>query len=563
MTFTGLPLSAVLLLAAGTAGLLAALHLLKIRPREVRVPTILFWKHAAESRSASTLLERFRHPLTYAFLTAISMLLALILGGPVFTGTSGEVRHTLFIVDGGPTMGIREEGADRRPFAEALEAAFSEAARLPHGDHAALILADPWPRVVKGFDAPRPWLGKPGFNKPTVVVPVAKRAAVEVARALLRDRAGARIRIFTDHPREWLLRGGDGAIPMEAFRVGPRAPNAAILSAQFEPDRDDPGRGRFLLRAGFYGGAPRRVELELRDPSGREIFNQAALMEPGATHVFAAPDLPLEITELEARLKPPDVFPADDTARITVPSRRPVRLSIRAVLPDALRTALASAPGFEVIDRLEDAEVVFLPQDAPDPGIPFIRVGGSLPAAPAGAPVERALSDPWLRDLVFRDTWCGKGASLGALQDGMKPLLRAGEAVLAARTGEEGSPALLLAPALLAADSNVWQQAAFTVFLARAVRDLAGRKPAPVVLGPDRLAWDPLWPERTGEEAVLLTLPGHRSASDLWTRLDRAPPLKREQDGFETPFDLFDLLLVLAAVLFLMEAILFTRGRIT
>ena len=58
------------LLAALTAGVLAALQYLRVRPRRTRVVTSLFWRQAVEQAKARTLFERFRHPRTYLLLLA-------------------------------------------------------------------------------------------------------------------------------------------------------------------------------------------------------------------------------------------------------------------------------------------------------------------------------------------------------------------------------------------------------------------------------------------------------------------------------------------------------------
>jgi len=43
------------------AGILFALQRLRVRHRDLRVPTTLFWKEAVERARARTLVERFRH----------------------------------------------------------------------------------------------------------------------------------------------------------------------------------------------------------------------------------------------------------------------------------------------------------------------------------------------------------------------------------------------------------------------------------------------------------------------------------------------------------------------
>ncbi len=69
------------LLGAG-AMLLTALHLLQVRRRKRTVATLLFWQAAARTTRARSLLGRFRHPRTWAFLLALLALLLAALAEP-------------------------------------------------------------------------------------------------------------------------------------------------------------------------------------------------------------------------------------------------------------------------------------------------------------------------------------------------------------------------------------------------------------------------------------------------------------------------------------------------
>ena len=84
MQFTAMSIWLFTGLAVLTAGVLAALQFLRIRPRQVRVITTLFWQQAADQAQARTLFERFRHPRTYLLLLAVALLVLLALAQPVF-----------------------------------------------------------------------------------------------------------------------------------------------------------------------------------------------------------------------------------------------------------------------------------------------------------------------------------------------------------------------------------------------------------------------------------------------------------------------------------------------
>ena len=80
MTFVGLPGWIVVSLLAATAGVLAALQLLRTRPRTLRVNTTIFWSEALQASRASTLWRRFRYPLTYLLELLVNPVFVALLG---------------------------------------------------------------------------------------------------------------------------------------------------------------------------------------------------------------------------------------------------------------------------------------------------------------------------------------------------------------------------------------------------------------------------------------------------------------------------------------------------
>jgi len=82
MNFSQLSPAAVFAGLAALAALLYALQRLRVRHREVTVPTTLFWKIAAEKAPARTFRERFRHPWAYLLFLLIASLLWLAFAGP-------------------------------------------------------------------------------------------------------------------------------------------------------------------------------------------------------------------------------------------------------------------------------------------------------------------------------------------------------------------------------------------------------------------------------------------------------------------------------------------------
>lgn len=204
MIFTGLSIPLLLSLILGCAGALAILHLLRVRPREVRVVTTLFWRRAKEGRRSPTLLHRFRHPLTYIFLLLICMLLCLALGQPEGLRDPDDQIHVVYILDGSPSMTVSDggDGSGRSRFENAAGLLEDHADGLSLDDRVGLIVVDPLPRLAHGFDDPRPVLRKRMHRKPGCDLPGARGPALRLACSLLSGCSNPRILLFTDRPAD-------------------------------------------------------------------------------------------------------------------------------------------------------------------------------------------------------------------------------------------------------------------------------------------------------------------------------------------------------------------------
>ena len=114
MNFVNLPLWGIGAGLAALAGGLFLLQMLRVRHRQVDVPTTMFWREAVEESRARVLRQRFRHPWTYVLLLLIAVLLWLAIAG--LTAKSQQGQDYLLILDGsvGMTHPTRFETAVER-----------------------------------------------------------------------------------------------------------------------------------------------------------------------------------------------------------------------------------------------------------------------------------------------------------------------------------------------------------------------------------------------------------------------------------------------------------------
>jgi len=564
MTFAGIPLWTVTVLALGSAGLLAILHLLRVRPRQVRVITTLFWAHAAERSRARMLLERFRHPRTYALLLLICLLLCLALAQPQCEGEPADRIWEVVVLDAGSPLAAPDVSSDGSRFDLARQAAVAEATRLSLGDRLAVVIADPWPRLVQRFDDPRPLVAARLQGLVPAELPAAREAAIALARSLLRGHQNPRVLLITDRPVELPSPSADREeIDVEVICVGGPSGNAAVLSVMFEPDRVDPLRGRLLVRVGYWGPEPDEVRVRVLRAGGAPLLNTTALLDPGTWRDFAVPDLPADGDGLLVQLDAGDGALADDRASFRLPLRTVIRVATAGALPAPVAALLENDPTVRIVGPQDEHEVAVIAQPVDWDGVgPAVIVSDDSPPIEAGSPLQVSGTSPLVRDLYFENATCGTGARVDTDDPASEALLYAGSDVLAVLSSASDAPRLYLGSALLAADSEVARRAAFAVFLTRALRHLAGWDETPLVITPERSLDDPLWAGLEAPSVEATIMPGSRLASDLSYASGDEEAAARPTGGRWAAPGLFEIVLALAVACLLIEATLHARGRI-
>lgn len=564
MTFTGIPFWAVAAIVATSAVVLAVLHLLRVRPRPVPVVTTLFWAETVERVRARSILHRFRHPLTYALLVLICALLALALGEPNLTVQTGDRRHEVFVLDAGVSMAAPVPSSGGTRMQAAIAALEARLRSLSPDDRAAVVVVDPWPRLVLEFEQPVVSIASHLREIRPASTAAVTAEGLKLARSLLNGRSRPRLVLLSDRmPGDTAAADGSESAPCEVIRVGEDLDGLGIVSATYEPDADHSLRGRFSVRVAASGHRSQRARLEIRRAGGASLLSRTETVEANASKDFVLTDLPADGDRLIVSLSSTDGWVVGSELIFRLPHRSPIRLRGSRLLLAPVRAAIGSDPAVQLVEDGQEHDIDIVVD--PPAGVllrPSLVLRGDGPVVEAGAPIELAGRCPLLRELDVHGQTCGAGASLGTLPASSQPLLVSGGAVLAAWRDDGKAPCLMLGSALLAGDSDFTRQASCAVFLARSMRRLAGWDEDPVVLPPERVLEDPLWPRRTYLATEVTAMPVSRAAVDL-TRSSagesRDPASPRGGWGWSAPFEI---LLALALGLFVLEAVLHARGRI-
>ena len=556
VVFAGLPFWAIVAVIAAGALVLGMLHRLRVRPRRVTVITTLFWREAAQHTQASSLHRRFRHPRTYLFLLSISVLLALALGDPLVRWSGRPSPSHVVVLDGGVSMNAADDEGTWRD--GAVAAAVREVGRVPGQDAVAVVAVDPWPRLVLGFDEPRALLPLRLKAVPPAEAPADREAGLSLAADLIRQRGDGKIVLITT-PAVGEVAIDGAPLDVRIVAIGTPVDNAAILTALFEARPGDPLSGRVVARAGYWGAAPRDVQVRFLAADDTELQSASWRFAPNEERDFVVDDVPADGSVLRITLASDDGLPTDNQLALRLPRRFPIRVRVPMDRFPLVEAILSADAAVQLNDEVEGTPVDVVVTDATDDeAVPSLVIHAAGAAISSPRTVQVAEVGALVNDLTFGGTACAAGPTI-ELAAGESPCLLAGGRCVAAADLRVPQPHVRLSPALVDADASVARHPALAAFVTRAIRALAGWQDA-VVLPAGRAVTDPLWADRRGVDVS--TVAGARVASNLMTT--PGTNATRDIDGTarRVNWQWFQLLLVIPAGLMFVEAWLHTRGRI-
>lgn len=140
------------LLLAGATALAVFLFRLKVRPRKVRVPSLLFWSRVLNDSREVTLWERIRRAVSLVLTAVIAIALGLALLRPsrVQGATGASAGRSVIVIDSSWSMLARTRGGDTR-----WRRAIADARRLVAGSGGEIALATTADGLVEGPTADR------------------------------------------------------------------------------------------------------------------------------------------------------------------------------------------------------------------------------------------------------------------------------------------------------------------------------------------------------------------------------------------------------------------------
>ena len=354
--------------AVGAAGALAlvALHLIRLRRRQVVVAFAPLWFGDAGAARDTRWARRLRRLLALALALTIFALVLLAAVDPQPVAADQAGRTLVILVDRSASMSARDEPGTR------LGAARSRARTLVDGlrpaDRALVASFAREAIAESGFESDAAPLRRAIDAVTPSEEPADLPRALAFAAAILAGRPRPTVVLvsdggFTDDAR----RAPPPGVDLRYAPVGRRGRNVAILSFAARRLPADPSAVDAAVVIQNFGPAPAPIIVEIA-AAGSVIDRARLALAPGERRRHALPDVAAPDARLEARLLAPDGrplaeaggdaddLPLDDRAFAVVPPL-PRRRVLRVGGPDLyLDGALYGLGRTVTVDRLEAAE---------------------------------------------------------------------------------------------------------------------------------------------------------------------------------------------------------------
>ncbi|MEJ1962754.1 MAG: BatA and WFA domain-containing protein [Gammaproteobacteria bacterium] len=461
MKFAGFPLPWVLAGLVALAVGLYVLQILRTRYRRVIVVSTFLWRQAMQEAPVRKFRERFAHPWAYLLILSICTLIWLALAQPQPV-RAGDGSFNVLVLDGSAGM------AAGNRFESAVEALRERVAALPEDRRQVL-----W----SGADVRT--LLNPGENavllerrlRDLEPAPAPSRIETLLGELAMTHHGGAatEVTLFGDaplgrasapsFPKGFSVRRAKAAVPM-AHNAGITA--LGVTGAQ---------SGRWdavdvYLQALSNDAAAVDANALQIDLDGKPVASALRKQADG----WLLRNVPARGGVLTVRLAKRDALALDDTASIRLPDKPFIRVLLSPALDDVLRSVLTADPAVRLVDA--DANLVI--RQAGE------EIGGALPAlefvAASRQPQAFLLTYPATLESDAR--FAEAVDAIGLRQIDATALADAARRPIEVAMREGPQWKLSLWQELLGEDFNFTRSRAFPLFVANAVRWLAGTQAA-------------------------------------------------------------------------------------
>jgi hypothetical protein len=257
-------------IAAGVAiPSLLLLYFLKLRRRQVSVPSTLLWKKSVQDLQVNSPFQRLRRNLLLLLQMLLLIALLLALSNPITFYQPGAAENTVILIDRSASMNVRDVDGKSR-LDEAKRRAIDLVENMPRGARAMVIAFDDSAQTVQTFTSDAPALRSAISDiRPTDRLGKLKLAyQLADAQGQFVENAGSaqsmqRVFLYSDgrvsDQRELALRG---ELLFESLG-DPQSGNVAIVAMSGRRNFDRPTEVQVFARLANYGPTPVDADVQL------------------------------------------------------------------------------------------------------------------------------------------------------------------------------------------------------------------------------------------------------------------------------------------------------------
>ena len=346
MFFLNLSLPEFLALLGSLSGVMVTLYLLDRMRKKHTVATLRFF-NASEKPPVLKHRRRLQQPWSLV-LQLVSLLLLLLAIAQLRWGSPARSsRDHILIIDTSAWMAARS--GQVRLIDQARAAARSYLRALPAADRVMVVRADVLATPATFFESDRRKIEQAIDQTQPGAAPLNIQQALEFGQQAQRQRSqsageiafvGAG-RISSDDPASFNTPPNLRVIPV----AGP-AEHCGLRKVGVRRSPGDPDTWEVFITVKNYGVRPRSAPLGVQfggAPVGTRRFDLKPGAEESATFRFQT----RAAGWLEARLFTPDAFQQDEQARLELPARTLLPVTVYSGEPDLLRPVFTSIPGVQ------------------------------------------------------------------------------------------------------------------------------------------------------------------------------------------------------------------------
>ncbi|MGC8666566.1 MAG: vWA domain-containing protein [Chthonomonadales bacterium] len=324
------PLKMLWLLPA--ASLIIAMYLLKLRRRDVVVPSTLLWQRVIRDVQANAPFQRLRRNILLILQILAALILSVALAQPYVRRIGHAGRSVVLILDTSASM----EATDVRPdrMAKAQDLARGVVASMAPQDLGMVIAAGARPEALTGFTDRRSELAQAVSQIHARTTSCDMKGALGLAAAVVAPASEGEIHIFSDGGFTQITGVNLGHAHVFFHRVGRASHNIGIVAADYRRTLSQEGIVEVLATLHNFDSHPQTFTMEIRGrPSTPGAQAGSTLMDarevslpPNAerSEVFQIPEPPAPL-QITINLDVQDDLAADNRAYLIIPPRKKIR----------------------------------------------------------------------------------------------------------------------------------------------------------------------------------------------------------------------------------------------